>query len=172
MSVFDGGIFAVRRHGAAGFGFTLVELMVIIALVSILSAIGYGGFDSVLPSSRDSKRALDISVISEKLELYYETTPVTNGSTYPPTSVGTAGLATIIDNEESIKAPGQTVNSLVIASSNAVQSPTINQYIYQPLTRTGSRCTNASTALCSRYVLYYRKEISGNVIVVDSLRQQ
>ncbi len=153
-------------------GFTVIELIIVIAVLGILGSISYMSLNSTLPSSRDSNRDLDTSTIADKLELYYETTPVANGSTYPATSVGVSGLATIVDSQDSTVAPGQEANSLILATSNATQSPTTSQYIYQPLTRTGSLCTNATTALCARYVLYYRQEVTGSVNVINSLRQQ
>lgn len=153
-------------------GFTVAELVIIIAVLGVLGSISYSGLNSTLPSSRDSNRDLDTSTIADKLELYYETTPVAGGSTYPATSVGVSGLATIVDSQDSTVAPGQEANSLILATSNATQSPTTSQYIYQPITRAGGLCTNATTALCARYVLYYRQEVTGNVNVINSLRQQ
>ena len=175
MYIFRANVCSKRSQGfidRRSHGFTVVELIIVITVIVILASISYSGLDATLPLSRDSNRSLDISTISDRLEIYYETTPVAGGYTYPATSVGTTGLASIIDSQESIMAPGQSSSSLVIATSNSTQSPTTNQYIYQPLTRTGARCTNTSSALCARYILYYRKESPNSVIMVNSLRQQ
>jgi len=156
----------------AGDGFTVAELVLVITVIGILAGVSYLNLHAILPTSRDNNRQLDTSIIMDKLESYYETDPIAGGYTYPDTSVGPSGLAAIVNSQDSVEAPGQSGNSLVMATSNASQVPTTNQYIYQPLTRSGGLCTQASTSLCARYILYYRSEMSGNVIVLNSLRQQ
>ena len=153
-------------------GFSIAELLIVMAIMSILMSISFVVLGTVMPSARDSERDQDVSIIADKLELYYKTTPAASGSTYPPSSTGVNGLKSIISVNDSLYAPDQISISLSIAANNAVQSPTINQYIYQPLTRSGSLCTNTATALCSRYILYYRHEVSGSVITISSLEQQ
>lgn len=153
-------------------GFSISEILIVLTVMGILASIGFTILGTVLPSSRDSKRDQDVLTIAEKLELYYKTTPAAMGYTYPPTSVGVAGLKNIINSNDSIMAPNQSTMSLSIAATNATLAPTVNQYIYQPLTRSGALCTNSAAALCSRYILYYRREVSGSVVKIDSLGQQ
>lgn len=52
-------------------GFTLVELLVVISIISILVTIGIGGFRSSQTRSRDVQRKSDLKQISNSLELYY-----------------------------------------------------------------------------------------------------
>lgn len=153
-------------------GFSIPELIIVIVTISILVSITYFGLGTVLPSSRDSERDQDVFTIADRIEQYYKTQPVAGGYTYPDTATGVAGLTTIVNSNESIVAPGQSGTSLSIASSNAAQTPTKDQYIYQPLTRTGTLCTNATTALCARYILYYRREVSNSIVIVNSQEQQ
>lgn len=51
-------------------GFTLIELMVVIAIIAILSVIGITVFSSVQKSARDAKRRLDGKAIALALEQY------------------------------------------------------------------------------------------------------
>lgn len=51
-------------------GFTLVELIVVIAILGIISAIGTQSFMSYLESSRDTTRASDLVTISNFLKEY------------------------------------------------------------------------------------------------------
>jgi len=52
-------------------GFTLLELIVVIAIISILSTIGINSFTAAQRRSRDAKRMTDIREIQTALEQYY-----------------------------------------------------------------------------------------------------
>ncbi len=53
------------------FGFTLIELMVVIGIVAILSTVGLVLYTGVQKTSRDAKRMGDIKEIQKALEQYY-----------------------------------------------------------------------------------------------------
>ena len=150
-------------------GFTIVELIVVIVVMAILLAVGVQAAVGYQENARDSERASDTEVITKALERYYRSESVVTGATYPPTTYGAANLATFVDNPAATIAPNQTNNSISIASAAGAQTPTVSQYIYQPLNVNGTLCTAAP---CVRYDLYYRVEKANAIKVLSSLRQQ
>ncbi|MEI6660470.1 MAG: prepilin-type N-terminal cleavage/methylation domain-containing protein [bacterium] len=60
-------------------GFTLVELLVVISIISLLSSVVLSALNSARAKGRDARRKSDIHQIQLALELYYDA----NGS-YPP----------------------------------------------------------------------------------------
>ncbi len=52
-------------------GFTLVELIVVIAILGILSGIGLTSFRTSQMKSRDAKRKSDLEQVQRALEMYY-----------------------------------------------------------------------------------------------------
>ncbi|MBW7955910.1 type II secretion system protein [Patescibacteria group bacterium] len=63
-------------------GFTLIELMVVVAIIGILMAAGILAFSNAQQNARDSRRRADIDAISKALEQYY----ANNSSSYPATA--------------------------------------------------------------------------------------
>lgn len=102
---------------------------------------------------------------------------------YPPTAY--------FNNEQSIKnalisldvaairAPGVADSespSLIGATGTGTQSPTISQYIYQPLKADGTLCNVGTTPsgskdLCREFTLYYRLETESGVKSITSKRR-
>jgi type IV pilus assembly protein PilE len=72
-------------------GFTIVELLVVIAVIGILTTIGIMSFTRYQASSRDTQRSSRTTLIAEALEKYYDK----NGE-YPSCSTLTQS-ATIVD---------------------------------------------------------------------------
>jgi prepilin-type N-terminal cleavage/methylation domain-containing protein len=60
------------------FGFTLVELIVVITILAILGTIAFISLSGYSKNARDSDRVADINSISKSLELY-----ITKAGTYP-----------------------------------------------------------------------------------------
>jgi len=52
--------------------FTLLELMISIAILGIISGLIYGNFVNSLKKARDAKRKADLEQIQRALEMYYE----------------------------------------------------------------------------------------------------
>lgn len=52
-------------------GFTLVELLVVITLVTLLSAAVYASYTRALTMGRDGRRRVDLASLRDALELYY-----------------------------------------------------------------------------------------------------
>lgn len=52
-------------------GFTLVELLVVISIISILTIVGISSFRTVQIKSRDVRRKNDLNSISKALNMYY-----------------------------------------------------------------------------------------------------
>ena len=63
-------------------GFTMVELVVTITIITILGAISFITFSSYVSGSRDSKRVIDLESISASLEIFYKK----NNGVYPKPS--------------------------------------------------------------------------------------
>ena len=59
-------------------GFTLMELLVVIALLGILIVVGLGSFQSATRKSKDSQRKANLKSIAVALEAYYN-----DAGTYP-----------------------------------------------------------------------------------------
>ena len=52
-------------------GFSLVEVLIVVAVVTIISLSAIGSYTSSLKSTRDSRRKADLNTISKALESYY-----------------------------------------------------------------------------------------------------
>lgn len=162
----------VSSRGSLNFferGFTIVELAIVIVVLAILVGLTMGSTAGFQEQARDSERISDIDVIARTLESNYRVQAVATGATYPATSVGAAGFATLIADAEATKTPDKTTSSIVIATNNSAQVPTFDQYIYQPLNVDESLCT---TAPCVKFKLYYRLEKDGVIGIKNSMRQQ
>lgn len=130
-------------------GFTIIELLIVIAIIAILAALVLNNFQGAQAKARDTQRTTDVNNIHSKLEEYYNE----NGA-YPQTFAA-SDLPGI--DAESLKDPkGQsvTINAAVAdqTAAQAVAAPTASsasQYLYVSYP-TG--CTNAAKN-CTGYVL-------------------
>lgn len=86
-------------------GFTLVEMLIVIAIIAILASVALVSVRGVRSSANDTKRISDLNKVQQQLEIYY-----TKNGNYPPsgswTDLGTA-LGTTLANDSDI-ASGRT----------------------------------------------------------------
>lgn len=158
-------------------GFTIVELIIVITIMGILLIIGVANLRGSQISARDSERKGDVQAIASNFEKYYSTGNYELGlspGTYPSSTTGggtNAGLLAILPDMDpkSLVAPGQSSLSYVSfipatcsgvcpqTAATVTPSPTINQYVYQPLQSDGTLCTTVSQG-CRKFNFYYRLE--------------
>jgi prepilin-type N-terminal cleavage/methylation domain-containing protein len=157
-------------------GMTIIELLTVMVIIGILSGLSLTIIDSYRYNGRDNERISDVESIARSFEISYLRDATSNGPSYPTAqrATDTANYASLFKGQglDATKAPDTTsATSIVAATSNAQpQSPTKNQYIYQPLTANGALCN--STDLCVRFIMYYRLEATNTVQSVESIHQQ
>jgi general secretion pathway protein G len=89
-------------------GFTLLELIVVVALIMILSAIGIGSYTTAAAKSMDTQRKHDLNQISKALEDFYSDT-----GKYPKSSGGYplcySVVNTIVNGRQTVTATDEPV---------------------------------------------------------------
>ncbi|QHN42479.1 hypothetical protein GII36_01280 [Candidatus Mycosynbacter amalyticus] len=140
------------------FGFTIVEIIVVITAIAILAGIGMVSYSATQVRARDTERTADIDVMSAALETYYE-----RFGKYPDTAT-IAGTGFITDTlrvpTDAMTTPGSTATAPYYSYSIGT-SATTSQYAYMAYQNTGSTQCTAATQTCTRFVLYYNLERSG-----------
>jgi prepilin-type N-terminal cleavage/methylation domain-containing protein len=119
-------------------GFTIIEILVTIAIIGILSTIGVFSFSSIQSGSRNAQRSSKVTVIAEALEKYYSQ----NGE-YPTCAAMTSGNV--------------TTNVLVGIDPNALITPSGNSIVCNAPTSD----TFGYVGGGSSYTLEYRDESTG-----------
>lgn len=103
-------------------GFTIIELLIVIAIIAILALLVLNNFQGAQAKARDQQRTTDINNVHSKLEEFY------NENNYYPGSIPTdsAALAALLPgmDEGSIKDPvgNNNITSTVVASASAADS--------------------------------------------------
>lgn len=156
-------------------GFSFVEMLIVVVILAVLTVASAAMLDSALiattKASRDIQRKSDMEAVATKLEQYYRANPTVNGSSYPTTTTMASSAASIITEDELRTPPGLDSPVFLTASTNAAQTPTVDEYVYQPLNRFDALCSDA-TAPCVRFLLYYTREADNQTITVESSHQQ
>ena len=153
-------------------GFTLIELIVVIAVIGILAGISIVGFSRYQADTRDARRSSSVTSISEALEKYYDI----NGE-YPSCSAVSAA-GTIVSqttlkgiNQSTLIAPqagSSDTNSIKCTSSGSIlTSSGVDFFEYQG---DGSSDCNGSGS-CLQFTLKYKDESSGTIKSISSRHQ-
>lgn len=78
----------INTHDKTSRGFTLLELLIVIAIIGILSVVVVVALDSSRAGSRDANRASQMQEFLKALELYY-----TEAGSYPDDGIADGGAA-------------------------------------------------------------------------------
>jgi len=129
-------------------GFTIIELLIVIAIIAILAGLVLNNFQGAQAKARDTKRVSNINNIHSKLEEYYNE----NGG-YPSTFTAATFPGIDADSLKDADGTAIVINAPVAdaAAANAVAAPgNTNEFKYIPYP-TG--CGNGPPPTCTGYVL-------------------
>lgn len=133
-------------------GFTIIELLIVIAIIGILAGLVLNNFQGAQAKARDTQRRTDINSVHAKLEEYYNE----NGA-YPTEDFTTALFPGIDEgafedpNGDDIQQPAPIVATTATADAYVAATNPTGDYTYVSYDCTG---TTAGTDTCQKYVIY------------------
>lgn len=151
-------------------GFTLVELVIVIATIAVLSTIVTIGLTRYQGDVRDARRVSSVTAISEALEKYYDA----NGE-YPSCTAITADSSTVTSStlvgleKTTLLSPQPSSGDTNSIECGATSTLTINGTDFYQYDGDGSAACNGS-ASCLGYTIKYRDESTGEIKTITSRR--
>lgn len=127
-------------------GFTLVELLIVMAIIAVLSSVVIASMVSTRMKSRDAHRITDIKEVQKALEIYFDT-----NQTYPPSGASPA-----------YPIPPVLYNGSTRFLEQLPINPSGTQYRYLATLGAVSPYTRCDTAPCINFLLYVTLENGSN----------
>ncbi len=150
-------------------GFTLVELVVVIAVIGILSTITVLGYTRYQANSRDTIRLAKATVITEALEKYYDLHgeyPGCQALTQSPATVSALTLKGVDLDAYTTPLAAKGVNTITCGTITA-NGPDVFGYQGDGSATCNSQTTNGS---CLGFVFQYKDEVDGTIATINSRR--
>jgi type II secretion system protein G len=152
-------------------GFTLVELLIVMAILGILMALGVSSFQSARIKARDAKRKSDIATIAKSLEAYandYNAYPKsdTNGKILCQGTTACDWNTTFKDSKGTIYAATLPIDSLSgVGRSYRYESNGTTYTLYAALENTNDSSIETLTGIsCGTGITCnYRAKSSNNI---------
>lgn len=149
-------------------GFTIIELLIVIAVIGILSTISIVGFNRFQADARDAQRSSKATIIAEALEKYYDK----NGE-YPSCPAITAAASTVTTTT----LPGMEQNTLLTPKStsddNSIEClsdlTTNDADVFAYIGDGSPTCSTGSS--CLAFTLKYKDEGTGTIASISGRRQ-
>ncbi len=126
-------------------GFTIIELLIVIAIIAILAGLVLNNFQGAQAKARDTQRVTDVNNVHSKLEEFY------NENSYYPETIDTATITTQFPgiDADSVKDPRGTTlaNQTAVATAGALNGTSPGtasgaaNYHYTPYGCTTGQCT-------------------------------
>lgn len=149
-------------------GFTIIELIVVVTVIAILTALGVYSFGRVQSNSRDSQRSSKIILVSGALEKYYNAKgeyPSCADMAQPIDTISTSILIGLRADAMTTPTDPIGTNSILTNCADIPTGYTSDKFAY-----IGINNTNCLTSPCFKWTLKYREETTGNIISLDSLQ--
>lgn len=148
-------------------GFTLVEVVIAVAVIGVLATISVVSYRTVQRSARDNQREVGASMIADALETYYER----NGEYPACDKLATSASVVVRDTLTNLQrsalfTPSSTDDQL--ASIACGSSAHYNADVYAYEGDNSPECTNGIA--CLSWKLRYREESTGDTVEISSRR--
>lgn len=135
-------------------GVTLVELLTVIAIISMLASTATVSYGSVRQYARDVRRVADMGVLQTALELYYQ-----DHYTYPADGApGAGGIVLGLPDSATLSDDGiggATSGKIYLLTIAPNPGPNGLAYVYRSFNADGSDC---DAAPCARYTVTFALE--------------
>lgn len=166
-------------------GFTVVEVAVVMAIMTLLLTIGVVSYRGYQSNARDRERAADVAAIATHLETIYSrvimdgSTVIKPAGSYPSRNSlnSTTRQGLVLDGllRSALYAPGHAAQAFSISTNgyttagDVSPAPSTTVYVYVPLDTDGSLCLDI-TVECRAFRVFYRNEKNED-ITVESKRK-
>jgi general secretion pathway protein G len=100
-------------------GFTLIEILIVVAIIAILASVVLVGLGPTQQAGRDARRISDLSEVQNGLELYYNKCGYYPGGTANDTSCDTVAATGYANMAAELIGTGLGISSVPVDPSNA-----------------------------------------------------
>ena len=127
------------ERSTAQAGFTLIELMIVIAIIGIISAIAYPSYNSYMTKSRRADAKVSLTKMADAQERWY-----LQNSTYT-TDVANVGGATSPDGNYTMAITSADVNGYVMTATATANQANDTRCAVFTLSSTGAKTATNTT---------------------------
>lgn len=142
-------------------GFTLIELMMVVAIMGVLATIIIGSVNGAKASARDIRRVSDIKAIQTALTQYY------NDNNHYPCQIYANGVSTNYTTPGGVCYPG-FYQSIYMASTPFDPRDNTTRYAYSALNSNNStNCLSSNTYIASYHLGAVLENTNTNLLSTD-----
>ena len=126
-------------------GFTLIELMIVVAIIGILAAVGYPGYTNAVKKANRADAIDSLLSLAGRMEEFYMNNDTYDGATINAAGTGTAGSNKTSDDLYTLSITSATAFAYTLTATPKSADPDCGNLILDSL---GQKTASTGDAAC------------------------